>query len=257
MSELWQWWNLVYVVPLIMAVLYLGVSVTFGLFEGGDADHDADHDMDHDVDHDVDVDADHDVDADGDADHDHDAEADADHGADPAALLLLAIGARQVTAGLALQMLAFTWGLLGMVINRWLAGMHIEPRVFIVPSLLVTGVASIALTRGLSTLLGKLIPKDDSADVRRVDLEGSTAQCLYSIDGDSGVAIVRDKYGHRHQVACRSTEGEIARGAEVILLEYVAQRDYYLVQEAPDEWRPEPRLGAGHAQEAQSVKSDT
>ena len=210
MSALWQWWTLIYVVPLIIA---------------------------------------------GDAEHDHDV--DADQSVDPAALLLMAIGARQVTTGLALQLLTLTWGILGLVVNQLLAERLGSPRAFILPSLVITAVGSVLITRGLSTLLGKLIPKDDSADVHRIDLEGCGAQCLYSIDHDSGAAIVKDRYGHRHQVACRTAGEEIPRGAEVLLLEYVPERDYYVVEEVPDEWRStSSRLEAGGAQDSQSARSD-
>jgi hypothetical protein len=81
------WWNLIFVVPFGIALLYLGVYTLSG-WTFGEADADVDHDVDADVDHDFDADADagadveHDVDADADADVDHDVDADADADAD-------------------------------------------------------------------------------------------------------------------------------------------------------------------------------
>ena len=259
MREFWAWWNLIYVVPLIMALLYLGVSVTFGLFEGSDADHDVDHDIDHDVDvdHDVELNADHDVDSDADADADHDAEGDGEGGVDPAALLLWAIGAKQVTVGLALQFLMLCWGLIGLAVNDALSGWLPSPRVFILPSLAVTSVGSVLVTRLLTTTLGRILPKEDTAALRRSDLEGLVAQCLFAIDHDSGVAIVKDRYGHRHQVACRTQGDEIPRGAELVLLEYVPERDYYVCEEVPDDL-PSTRASrlSDSAQDTPSTKVD-
>src|SRR4051794_14098057 len=69
------WWNLIYIVPFALALMYLGLFVFTGI-TFGDADADADFDADADVDADVDADADmdHDLDHDVDADADHDAE---------------------------------------------------------------------------------------------------------------------------------------------------------------------------------------
>src|SRR5688572_26436424 len=84
------WWNLVFIVPFLLALIYLGVytvsGITFGegdaQFGGHDADADADHDVGMDADHDVDVDHDVAVEHDVGADHDVDADADADADAD-------------------------------------------------------------------------------------------------------------------------------------------------------------------------------
>ena len=72
-----SWWNLIYIVPFGLAMVYLGLYSMTGM--GGD--HDADADADADVDADAHGDAGHDVDADADADADVDADADADAGA--------------------------------------------------------------------------------------------------------------------------------------------------------------------------------
>ena len=79
------WWNLIYIVPFGIALLYLLVYAATGLGgEHGDVsvDADADADLDADVDADVDVDADADLDADVDADADFHAEVDLDADAD-------------------------------------------------------------------------------------------------------------------------------------------------------------------------------
>ena len=81
--DLLAWWNVVFVVPIGLSVLYLILSAT-GM--GGDTghDHDLETQMDHDVDlaHDVDMDQDvdlaHDVDMDHDVDIDHDVDMDHD-----------------------------------------------------------------------------------------------------------------------------------------------------------------------------------
>ncbi len=81
LQVLLAWWNLIFILPFGLALLYLGVFVFTGI-TFGDADADADMDADADADVDADADADADVDADADADVDADADADADHDAD-------------------------------------------------------------------------------------------------------------------------------------------------------------------------------
>ncbi len=82
--ELLEWYNLIFVAPVGLAAIYLGLSASgIGDLTGeGDIDHDVDadfdHDLDLDMDHDVDVDLDHDVDL----DMDHDVDVDLDHDVD-------------------------------------------------------------------------------------------------------------------------------------------------------------------------------
>ena len=65
-----NWWNLIFLLPFGLALLYLGLYTISGVtFGDGDVDHDFD--VDHDVD--ADADADHDISADHDADAGHDA----------------------------------------------------------------------------------------------------------------------------------------------------------------------------------------
>jgi len=84
------WWNLIFLVPFFLAVLYLGVYAVSGVTFGddlaaemdADADVDADVDVDGDMHADLDPDADVNVDADVHADIDADADLDADADAD-------------------------------------------------------------------------------------------------------------------------------------------------------------------------------
>src|SRR5882757_7838975 len=89
MSAQWllNWWNLIFLLPFGLALLYLGLYTTSGItFGDADADVDMDADADMDADGDLGADAggdiDHDLDADGDVDHDVDADHDVDGDAD-------------------------------------------------------------------------------------------------------------------------------------------------------------------------------
>ncbi len=150
------------------------------------------------------------------------------------AALLWIIGARHVTTGLALQLFLLNWGALGLLVNALLIGWLGETWLLMLVSLPLTALLSVGLTRAATSALGYLLPKDESAAESRTALEGRPAHTLWSTDADSGAAVLTDRFGQRHQVAARSTGAAIPRGAEVMLIEYVAEGDYFTVEPVAD-----------------------
>src|SRR4051812_37822692 len=139
-QTLLAWWNLIFVVPFGLALVYLGLYTLSGVsFGEADADVDADADMDADADvhADADVDADADAhfhadaDADADADTDADAHADVDSDADSEAAATSAtghvsfhlaamsfLGVGRVPVSMVLMVLLMTWGATGFIANQ-------------------------------------------------------------------------------------------------------------------------------------------
>ena len=135
-----SWWNLLFIVPFALALMYLGLYTMSGI-TFGDADADGDFDADADADsefhieadadadahvegpdHDVHVEADHDAhvetDGDGDSDSDHDSES--SQGFATAALQWLGVG--RVPVSIILMVLLLTWGWIGFICNVVLLG---------------------------------------------------------------------------------------------------------------------------------------
>ncbi len=235
LGSLLDWWNLIFAMPLGIAAIYLVVTSALGL-GGGEGDHDAAHEVGHEVGQDVAHEAGHEA-ADG-HDHDHDGAHDEDRGGD----LLGFLGARRTSLMLCLEVLCIAWGISGLMANAVLEPRLGSPAAFLPWSVLVAGLVAVGLTRSLTGLLSRVMPKEESAALRREDLEGLVGQVVFSVDADSGAVRVRDRFGHSHQVACRSHGEVAARGAEVVLVEYVAARDYFLVEPLPAEWPERPRL---------------
>src|SRR6266404_6132905 len=107
------WWNLIFVAPFAVALVYL-FACTLGGVGMGDGDADAHADVDADADGDVHTDADgHDADADGDGEGDsHEAEQ------TPAHLAALAwLGVGRVPLSLIALVLLLTWGAAGFLTN--------------------------------------------------------------------------------------------------------------------------------------------
>jgi hypothetical protein len=133
-----------------------------------------------------------------------------------------------------------------------------RPEVFIAPSLGLTALASVLFTRLTAGLFSKIVPKEESFALNRQQLVGLTGRTIFSVDHDSGAAHVRDQYSTLHQVACRTISGgEVPRGREVLLVKYVAERDYYLIEEMPEDYVPRLNQTKSPAQPSRSPSSQT
>ncbi len=244
------WWNLIYVVPFGMALIYLGLFVFTGI-TFGDADADVDTDVDGDMEADagtVHVEA-HVVDADGDADADHDAGGDHDgdgqgsavhHGstmlvhsvdvqgdgegghASVMSSFLSFLGVGKIPLSLALMIFLLSWGFSGFAINallyRWLGASVVVGLI----SLPVAFAVTLALTGLCAALIGKIIPSDDATRERRQDLVGKAGEAMYDIDSSFGMAAVRGEAGDMFQIPCRTPEGKprIVKGSRIVLFDY-------------------------------------
>jgi len=263
------WWNLVFLAPFALALIYLFVysvtGVTFGDAEhdtdfGHDVDADADVDHDMEVDHDVDADLDGDVDADADADvdadvdadadvdHDIDADADADHDADGeaghgggggsssifAAMTWLGIG--RVPVSIVLLVLMLSWGVIGFCSNQVLRQRIADPARIGVVSIAIALVGSALVTRVTTRLVAKVLPDGETYAVRRHELLGSVGKAVSAINASFGLVAVHDEHGHLFQVPARTRgEGiEISKGANVRLVAYTAKnRTFHVIEHTP------------------------
>jgi membrane protein implicated in regulation of membrane protease activity len=238
------WWNLVFIAPFLLALVYLGVYAVSGLtFGDADADTNTDFDHDADVDHDIDADADADMDADADADadvdadHDIDADADADTDSESgggssilAALSWLGVG--RVPLSIILMVLLLSWGAIGFAVNvicqpqvsqAWRAALFALPLALI---------GSIAVTAGVSALIVRYVPLHESSARRRHELLGCVGEAVFAINESSGVVTVRDEDGNLFQVSSRVAQDAtpIPKGARVKLVSYRAAGHVFTAQ---------------------------
>ena len=258
-----SWWNLIFVVPFGLALLYLGLYTLSGVtFGETDADTDLDADVDTDADTDVDadadlhadadldadahIDADADVDADADthidADADAHADADTDSGADvspgghaPLHLLAMSfLGVGRVPLSLLLMVLLMTWGAVGFVTNQLLADRwgH-APRAALI-SIPVAALAAVLFTRALVRAIDRFLPLNETSARRRHELLGSIGEALFPIDARFGLVAVRDDRGELFQVPCRTHDDRdvLPKGARVRLIGYSAKTRSFFVSGA-------------------------
>jgi membrane protein implicated in regulation of membrane protease activity len=271
LAGLSSWHQLIFVVPFLLAMAYLGVYVVSGwTFGDGDADGGADADADGDAGADAHVDADLDGDGipdaadgvDADVDHDltvehdasahleHDADADRDapshahHGAKAAhaaasgkslgGALLAFLGLGKVPLSLVLMVLCFLFGFIGFFANQALADVLPGEQVALA-SVPMAAVGAYLLTGSFSSVMAKLLPNEETSAVRRQQLLGLYGTAVFRVDDASGMVMLRDTTGTRIQVGARTKPGAppIDRDREVILASYDREHSFYYVVPAP------------------------
>jgi Protein of unknown function (DUF1449) len=223
-----SWWNLIFLAPLAVALVYL-FACTLGAVAIGDADADVHADVDADADADADADVDADAGADADADA-HDADShDAGHSSAHAAVLAW-LGIGRVPISLIAMVLLLTWGAAGFLTNSMLRprGNWVAARWSIPIALAI----SLAVTRATVLILARLVPLNQNLALRRGDLVGEVGQALYGIDDRFGLVAVRDERGDLKQLPCRVATGvePIPRGARVKLVAYRADEHVFFVK---------------------------
>jgi hypothetical protein len=235
------WWNLIFLAPFAVALLYLFVYTLSGLGFGEvdahgdahgdfDADADADADMDADAHVDVDADADGELDADADADADGDGDAHESGQTSAHSMALSWLGVGRVPLSLIAVVLLLTWGAAGFVANAIM-----RPQVdwdaarVSLPAALIF---ALFVTRSVVLLMGRFVPLNETYARRRAELVGHVGEALYGIDERFGLAAVRDDRGDLHQVTCRLAPGlePIARGTRVKLVAYRANEGVFFVR---------------------------
>lgn len=231
MSVEWlmQWWNLIFIVPFGLALLYLGVYAMSG-FTFGDADGDVGVDG-----ADVDADADAEIAVHGDADAGVDgADLDAHDSHVPIHIAAMSwIGIGRVPLSLVLMVLLLTWGFFGFAtsyyIERNLQGFAMAP----VVSIAVAAVGSMLATSLASRAIARWLPTSETYAMRRHDLLGRTGEAIYQIDHQTGVVSLRDENNDLFQVPCRvhADHAPIPKGSRVRLVAYNGREKAYYVTE--------------------------
>ncbi len=204
---LFEWWNLVFVIPFCGGLLFLLIQ-TLGL--SGDGDHDFDHDLDHDLD----------TDADHDADHDHDAESSASEDSIFwRATSVLGIG--HVPISIVLMTLCFVWGFSGFTLNSLLHPLLRTPLLFLPLSMFAALIISFTVTGFVSRIVSKVMPKTSTYCNVEEDLVNQIGEALYSIDSKNGTVRVRDNFDNLQQYpAFTGANEEIPSGTRVLLVAF-------------------------------------
>ncbi len=210
--------NLAFVLPLVLALVYLGLYIATGV-TFGDADG---HTADVDTDHHTHTGANHDI--------VHYDPTKPDGMASTSFNVLSYFGVGKIPASMWLSGLLLGWGAFGLAAAPFLGATRVEPSVAIPMQLIAGLVGSLIVTRGLTVLLTRIIPINETYARRRHELLGSEGEAIYNIDDHFGMAGIRNARGDLFQVGCRAENGEpISKGTRVKLVAYNRDTNLYHV----------------------------
>ena len=275
LANLLEWWNIIFALPLAVGLFLMAVVALSGLadivLEHGAVSHDTAGDVHHtDASHDVgdtahaeahhelgDVshaEAHHELgdasDAEGDAAH-GEVHSDADHAGDTShahgshaesketplvwkALQLFGIGAG-LPITLAIPMLMVLWGGVGLLANQALEPLLRFPALFLPLSVGLSLMVMMFTGRTAARMARRLLNNRRPTAVRRGGLIGCEGYAVYTITDEGGVAQVRDPFGNRHRIVCRTMPGEppIPVDTPILVVRYSEEERLYLVEPHP------------------------
>jgi hypothetical protein len=215
--DLLAWWNLIFVLPAVAAVLYLGLLAAGAVDPGSDADVDAD----------VDADLDHGI--------EHSLGSDHEQSGSTVNSALTFLGFGQVPLSLLLLSLCLLWGFAGWASNTLLKDALDRPAIFFVISLVIATNVALLGTRYLARGIAKILPATESYGSTEHDLVGRLAKVRDRVTERQGRAQLYDAHGSLQEVPCRIKPGEeeIPPRTEVVLLSYDRAKGIYYVLADP------------------------
>jgi Protein of unknown function (DUF1449) len=146
------------------------------------------------------------------------------------ALGLLGIGKAPIM--LVFSSFSFTWGFTGLVANQLLARALPLPEVFIYFSMTIAFASSVLLTSVVSQGVSRVMPAVETYTTTKDEFVGKTGHALYAVDGKSGAAVVLDNESNRVQIKCHTEEGAsaLSKGQPLCISRYDEQRDMFVVE---------------------------
>lgn len=223
LSDLLQWWNLIFELPFVGAVLYI-LALGFGAI-GHDVDGSVDGDtgghLGHGIPHAAGADT-------GDAGHDA-------PGGIAAAFEFLGVG--RVPLSIILPSFWLIWSFTGFAANSLLGGLIEAQRAYVLVSIALAAGSALFVTRVVARALHRIMPRTQTYGVETEDLVGSVGVAGYpGVSERFGEARVYDEHGNQHIVSCRLRKGgaTIRTGETVLLVEYDRADRVFLVDPYDD-----------------------
>jgi hypothetical protein len=223
LSDLFQWWNLIFVLPFVGAVLYI-LALGFGAIG---------HDVDGTVDGGTGGHLGHGL------PHASGAETDGAGHATPTgfAAVLDFLGVGRVPLAIVLPSFWLIWSFVGFVVNSLLDQLIKAQSAYVLVSIVVAAGSAIFVTRIVARALHRIMPRTETYGVAREDLVGSIGVAGYpGVSARFGEARVHDQHGNQHSVACRLRKDgpAVGPGGTVLLIEYDRVNRVFLVDPYDD-----------------------
>ena len=197
-----SWHYLIFLLPLGVSLLLLGLSALSSADGDGDSDSgDSDASADG-----MDAEGDSDSDGEGsDSDSDED-DAEKSGGATGGGVAGL-FGIGKAPLSLVLNAFFVVWGVAGFLANRVLLPEGMIYLTQLLPSLGVAFVSGAIAARGVAEMAGRLMPKTETKAISRTALFGLSGRVLFTVTEMGGRIRVYDEHGGMHDEPCRIAPG--------------------------------------------------
>ncbi len=242
-NDLFQWWNLIFLLPLFFSILWMLSIIMSGLHIGQDIDHDIGHDIGHDV-HASGGASGHTGDS-GDAHsgsdgHDHGDHVDGtvnNHSLMENIAWIL--GINEVPITMLLGVFSLSWGVIGLLCNQIFSSKQYHasnpmqyPAVYVWTSIIIAFAVSFAITRTMAALIAKYMPTYETYAVSRYELSGSMGNVIHTVSKNTGTVDVKDKFGNIHRVQAKTDDenSQIPPLSAVMVIDYDESDNRFLVR---------------------------
>ncbi len=205
-----SWYNLVFLLPLITGFLFVTVDLAMGGL--------------------VDADLDLDVDADADVDVDVDVESDADISG---AVLLSWLGVGKVPITLLLEVMAISFGGVGLLANGVARDLVGRPEWTFPLALVAAAVGAVLVARWVGVTLARWMPNGASTSLKPADFVGQIGTAASRVSqtiGQVRLAGSTTRPMTLLNARCADAAGaDIPRGMAVLVVGYDADKNVYAV----------------------------
>ncbi len=221
-----QWWNVVYLAPLAISLIWILASAMGGMHVGA-AHTGGTHGVGHGFGHGHGLGHHHDIGHAHNSAHSHSGH---ESGFSQKVMDILGIG--QVPITLLLGIFMFCWGACGMAMNQFFSGISKYPNAYIWPSMGITFLVSFVITRMMAAIVARTLPTEETFGISRNELVGSTGKAVFTISAIGGTVDIYDKYGtvHREQARTSDEDGNVIPGTEVLILDYDVSDHKFIVK---------------------------
>ena len=209
---LFAWQNVIFYIPLAVGLLLI-LGSAFGVH-----DHDAGHDAGHAAGH-----------AGG-----HNGEAHHDGHGSVFARAFEMLGVGRVPLTVVLMIASLYFGGLGIILNTLLSSAGLAPSFYGPISVASAFVGMVALSGATARLIHRHLPTSESYPISRHDFAGCTGALLLPADASSGYAQIKDREGNVHNIRCRTTEGALAKGTAILVVEYDEDSKVFIIDANPE-----------------------
>jgi hypothetical protein len=128
---------------------------------------------------------------------------------------------------------ALVFGGVGIVANTLLSAAGVPASLYGPIAIAAALVGMVTLTGASARLVNRVLPTSETYRISRRDFAGCTGVLLLPANPTTGYAQVKDREGNVHNIKCRTARGALAKGEEILVVEYDEDTRTFIVDASP------------------------